>query len=136
MYCFTPDFKMLSKYLPKESILKEWGGELEFDIEAYINWRARKEGVLNLTDEVRRFAPGASDQHDRTIYSSISAQQACEFLPPPSKVGPVRKKGSGSGKGLNRFLGAGTWKTKLLCVGPPGYSTYFDSLEVGRIADR
>ena len=28
-----PNFSHLPKYLPTSSILKEWGGDLEFDIE-------------------------------------------------------------------------------------------------------
>ena len=50
-----PDFTHLEKCIDKTFRLKQWGGDLEFDFNEYIAWRAEEEGVNSmLTDDVRR----------------------------------------------------------------------------------
>merc|ERR1719329_2131220 len=92
-----PDFSDLHKYVPKASILKEWGGDLEFDMDAYVRWRAEEEGVGPvLPQECRRYEP--NDAHVEDFAAQMKMLSALEVSqstnPAPSLVGPVEKQGS------------------------------------------
>jgi len=120
------DYTHLPKHLPKSSILKEWGGEVEWDLGKYVEWRAKEEGVTLDPANVRRFDPTASQDEAMTdmteSFKSISAAALQKWDPAPAKMGPVEKQGSGQG-----WFATTKWKTKLLSAGPPGFACYFDS---------
>ena len=40
-----PDYSHLPAYIDKPSLLKEWGGDLDFDLSTYVAWRLAEEGV-------------------------------------------------------------------------------------------
>jgi len=126
-----PDFSHLKKYIEPENILTEWGGELEFDLEEYVAWRAREEGVsLDETHEPRRYdayaTPGIPDDtlvggNPLAGVSSASLQEMGVEL---SKMGIVQKRGSGVG-----LFASYKWKEKLMAsVG--GFLIYFNTSEV------
>jgi len=126
MMNLTGDFSNLKNFLPPESILKEWGGELEWNVDDYVAWRAQKEGILDLGTTVRRFDPRESKKVAKNRrYKDISSEHLLDFFVRPSMVGPIEKQGSGEGR-----FSSTKWKRKLLMLGPPGFLTYFDSEEV------
>mmetsp|Transcript_58285 Transcript_58285/g.138733 ORF Transcript_58285/g.138733 Transcript_58285/m.138733 type:complete len:462 (-) Transcript_58285:131-1516(-) len=121
------DFSHLPSHLPASSIIKEWGGEVEFDLEKYIAWRAKEEGITIDRSHVRRFE--ASDSFGDQIeddspesFAGISSAALARWDPAPLKMGAVEKQGSGQG-----WFGTNKWKGKLLAAGPPGFACYFDS---------
>lgn len=59
------DFSHLPKCLPPGSLLKEWGGEVEFDLTQYVEWRAKEEGVTIDPNIVKRslFCPHAHHEN-------------------------------------------------------------------------
>jgi hypothetical protein len=61
-----PDFKHLPKHLPAESILKEWGGELDFNLNTYLAWRASEEGVMLDASAVRQYGGGKKGKMAKT----------------------------------------------------------------------
>eukprot|EP00290_Baffinella_frigidus_P019144 CAMPEP_0180200004 /NCGR_PEP_ID=MMETSP0987-20121128/6010_1 /TAXON_ID=697907 /ORGANISM="non described non described, Strain CCMP2293" /LENGTH=245 /DNA_ID=CAMNT_0022155125 /DNA_START=211 /DNA_END=949 /DNA_ORIENTATION=+ len=125
----TQDFSSLHKHLPRSSIPKEMGGDLDFDIEAYIQWRATEEGVEVQPDSFRGFEP-VSQRVEAVAKKllAMSSFQAVNHDPtPPTKHGTVQKQGSQGG--LFGFASTG-WKTKLLVVGPPGFCIYFNSTDI------
>lgn len=126
----SPNFNHLSKFISNENLLKEYGGELEFSIEKYIRWRAEEEGVLDLIDSIplKRYADyikdsSADDDSQKPLV--MSSLQISQLEHKPRKIGSILKKGSGFG-----VFSRKTWKKKLLFVGPGGYISYFDSLEI------
>lgn len=121
-----PNYKHLSKHIDPACMLKEWGGELEFDIDAYIRWRAEEEGVELDHTLVRRFDPRAQQAdaaatHPLEGASSLTLEQM-EGL--PKRFGPVHKRGSGVG-----LFATTKWKPKLFAV-LGGHCMYFTGTEV------
>jgi hypothetical protein len=57
--------------------------------------------------------------------SSLTSDVVAAYDPPPSKLGPIWKQGSGKG-----FFANTKWKEKLMCVGLGGFCMYFDSTEI------
>lgn len=128
-----PNFNHLPKYLPPASILKAWGGELEFDIEAYIQWRAKEEGVVVDPVAVRTFGDAASvagsaketkEANPMESVTSAALKEQLDDEPTLGKMGVVQKKGSGVG-----LFASSKWKKKLLCV-IGGGCMYFDDAQL------
>jgi len=123
-----PDCSHLSTYIARENLLRQWGGEIDFDLDEYIRWRAEEEGVTDLlTSEVRRFSAteAANSLTESSDFSSLSSFDMSHNDPPPTKMDRLWKRGSGVG-----FFSSFKWKQKLFCVGPGGLAVYFDSTEV------
>ena len=122
------------------SLLREWGGELDFDMGAYIAWRAREEGVELEGSDVRRYdaqaqgaqgaqggGAGGAAQHPLENISSAALSrlgsggaEGAEGLE-GKRVGAVQKRGSGVG-----LFATTKWKPKLLAVAG-GACVYYDS---------
>lgn len=113
-----PNFSHLSKYISKENMLKEWGGTLEFDLNEYVEWRAREENV-----PLKKLCPRGLGRPYHATDNIITASALLEH----NEVifqGTVQKQGSGIG-----FLSSRKWKMKLL-VAVPKSLYYFDSTQV------
>ena len=142
-----PSFGHLPGVMPRSSMLTQWGGELDFDIDKWVEWRAREEGVaaeaLCPRGGGRRFDPKAAaaaaeeamaDSLGAGGGGSVNAKAllAGEFgsatgggtPQPPRRHGTVEKRGSGRG-----LFGTVRWKPKLLVVAADVGLVYFDSLE-------
>ena len=143
-----PNFSHLSgKHIDAEHMPREWGGELDWDINAYIAWRAQEEGDVVLDEAaVRQYdaeaqaAIGAGgggaggEDEDANMLESMSSA-AMDALGGEGGVGggaaaaektmgPVYKRGSGVG-----MFASTKWKEKLLCV-TGGSCVYWDSTEI------
>eukprot|EP00290_Baffinella_frigidus_P025995 CAMPEP_0180233496 /NCGR_PEP_ID=MMETSP0987-20121128/28106_1 /TAXON_ID=697907 /ORGANISM="non described non described, Strain CCMP2293" /LENGTH=450 /DNA_ID=CAMNT_0022199317 /DNA_START=33 /DNA_END=1385 /DNA_ORIENTATION=+ len=122
------DFAHLKNHLPASSLLKEWGGEVEFDLVKYVKWRAKEEGITIDPSLVRRFEPSDSNQiedNSPDSFAGITSATVSKWDPAPVKMGAVEKQGSGQG-----WFATNKWKGKLLAAGPPGFACYFDSEKV------
>jgi hypothetical protein len=113
-----PNFNHLSKYISKENMLKEWGGTLEFDLDKYVEWRAREENV-----PLEKLCPRGLGRPYHATDNIITASALLEHTEVIFQ-GIVQKQGSGIG-----FLSSRKWKTKLL-VAVPKSLYYFDSTQV------
>lgn len=122
-----PDFSHLSGVMTKTNMLREWGGEINFSLEDYINWRAEEEGVVELLDKSIRRYTGAADQVNPLAedVGALTSYHISHSDPPARKMGSLWKRGSGVG-----FFSSFKWKQKLFCVGPGGVMMYFDSNEI------
>ena len=132
-----PGFAHLPSVMPKESILTRWGGQLTFDIDAWVEYRAEKEGIpldqLCPRSKGRRFDPKAvlatsADAMDDGAAATITAKAllAGEVSGKMPRVhGIVEKRGSGRG-----LFGTVRWKSKLLVVCAEIGCVYFDSDEI------
>jgi len=155
-----PDFSHLAdKHIPPDSMLPRWSsggnggvvGSFEFDIDEYVEWRAREENVpagsLCPRGQGRAFAASSAESaldsvgNDGTGASSrISAAELLgvskaapsdgvdgggdgDATQEVSKAGVVSKQGSGRG-----LFGNHKWKEKLLVV-RAGAALYFDSTD-------
>ena len=113
-----PNFNHLEKYISKENMLKEWGGTLEFDLDEYVEWRAREENV-----PLEKLCPRGLGRPYHATDNILTAKALLEHSEVISQ-GTVQKQGSGIG-----FFGSKKWKTKLL-VAVPKSLYYFDSTRV------
>jgi hypothetical protein len=124
-----PDTSHLSQYIDKENLLKEFGGELEFDVKKYIDWRASEEGVEIDYNNIKRYdATNVSKISETDMTSQLmqtTSLQLSEDEIKPLKFNILSKQGSGVGLFANY-----KWKDKLVAVGPGGICYYFDSLEI------
>ena len=126
-----PDYSHLSKYIKKDQMLKEWGGEMDFDFLEYIEWRAEEEGVKDkLNNEVRRYVATPADEEDPLDNDDALRSMTSFYMqnndPAPRKMHSVWKRGSGVG-----FFATTKWKEKLLCISNgSGFAVYFDALEI------
>lgn len=133
-----PDFKHLKKekYLPTTSMLSSWDkeGTLEFDLDAYVEWRAKEEG-FDLKDICPRGQGRSYDPEVQNAMEGLDRVSSKELLGAPSspeseggrsivKHGPAKKRGSGRGMFANTKS-----KTKLL-VAQKGSLFYFDSEDI------
>lgn len=131
-----PSFAHLPSAIPKASMLRRWGGDLDFDIDAWVEWRAAEEGVdasqLCGRGEGRRFDPKvAAAAAEAAMADSLSASDitAQKLLAgevgssgrAPRLHGKVDKRGSGRG-----LFGTVRWKPKYLVVSEVGL-VYFDA---------
>lgn len=107
--------------------------ELEFDIEAYIQWRAKEEGVVVDPVAVRTFGDAASvagsaketkEANPMESVTSAALKEQLDDEPTLGKMGVVQKKGSGVG-----LFASSKWKKKLLCV-IGGGCMYFDDAQL------
>jgi len=132
-----PSFAHLPGAMPASSMLRSWGGTLDFDIDAWIEWRAVQEGLapsdLCARGHGRRFDPKATaaasaDAMDlgasHISASALIAGEVGSAGRPPRLYGQVEKRGSGRG-----LFGTVRWKPKLLAVSEVGV-VYFDGLDV------
>jgi len=134
-----PNFAHLAGAMPQEHLLSQWGGELDFDIDAWVEWRAKQEGIpkgaLCARGCGRSFdqSAAATAAAEADVASGISAHglisgsisgQLSVSGRPPRLHGPVEKRGSGIG-----IFSTIRWKPKLLAVSEVGL-VYFDLLEV------
>lgn len=135
-----PSFAHLSGVAPRGSLLTQWGGELDFDLDEYISWRAAEEGVSEGVcprGQGAAYAPKAVDgsalseaeASSRDIVESggvtakaLLAGELSESGAPPRRHGEVEKRGSG--RGLFRTV---RWKPKLLVLCELGL-VYFDEM--------
>jgi hypothetical protein len=111
------------KHIAPENMLSVWdpSGTFDFDLDEYVEWRAREEGVAE-----HEICPRGMG---RQYYASmaelpISAAHLLRGGDQVVKHGPARKQGSGLG-----ILSSRKWKTKLLVLCPT-VLFYFDSLAV------
>lgn len=133
-----PSFAHLGAVMPRGSMLQQWGGELAFDLDAWLEWRAKEEGVsageLCPRNQGRTFDPAATAaasvdaMADSLRAGSIGARTLLSGEvggsgAPPRLHGPVDKRGSGRG-----MFGNVRWKSKLLAVCDIGL-VYFDGLD-------
>jgi hypothetical protein len=133
-----PSFAHLGAVMPRESMLQQWGGELAFDLDEWLEWRAKEEGVptgeLCPRNQGRAFDPAATAaasgdaMEDSLRANSIGARallsgEVGASGTPPRLHGAVDKRGSGRG-----MFGNVRWKSKLLAVCDIGL-VYFDGLD-------
>ena len=126
-----PDFSHLKKIISDSEMLKEWGGEIDFDLNEYIAWRAEEEGI---SPEVisnmapKRYVPTSADNNpygEESDFGSLSSFDISQNDPAPSRLAKLWKRGSGVG-----FFSSFKWKEKLVSVGPGGVIIYFDSTDI------
>jgi hypothetical protein len=126
------------------NLLKQWGGSLDFDIDAYIRWRADEEGLADSLPSImdpasiRTFdgvvtdvsaadaggdSAGSTEGGLESAFSGINAAtlKQLEGNDGVTRMGSVQKRGSGVG-----MFASVKWKAKLLCVAG-GCALYFDS---------
>jgi hypothetical protein len=139
-----PNFSHLPSTIPRGSMLRQWGGELEFDIDEWLEWRAREEGVedgLCPRGEGRRFDPkAAAAANEDAMADSLSAEGGIsaasviggdagggdgDGTAPARMHGVLEKRGSGRG-----LFGTTRWKTKLVAASAEVGLVYFDSTDV------
>lgn len=133
-----PSFAHLGAVMPRGSMLQQWGGELAFDLDEWLEWRAKEEGVpteeLCPRNQGRAFDPAAKAaasgdaMTDSLRADSIDARallsgEVGASGAPPRLHGAVDKRGSGRG-----MFGNVRWKPKLLAVCDIGL-VYFDGLD-------
>ena len=133
-----PSFAHLPAVMPRGSMLQEWGGDLAFDVDEWLEWRAKEEGVpaaeLCPRNQGRAFDPAAraaasgEAMADSLRAGSIGARallsgEVGASGTPPRLHGAVEKRGSGRG-----MFGNVRWKPKLLAVCDVGL-VYFDGLD-------
>lgn len=134
-----PSFAHLRGAIPKTSLLRQWGGELDFDIDEWVEWRATQEGVpqqrLCPRRQGRAFDPAAvaAASEDAMADSlKVGASLSARALlagevggsgAPPAMHGAVEKRGSGRG-----MFGSVRWKPKLLAASAELGLVYFDGL--------
>ena len=133
-----PSFAHLSAVMPRRSMLQQWGGELAFDLDEWLEWRAKEEGVpteeLCPRNQGRAFDPAATAaasgdaMADSLRADSIDARallsgEVSASSAPPRLHGAVDKRGSGRG-----MFGNVRWKPKLLAACDIGL-VYFDGLD-------
>ena len=121
-----PSFAHLAAVMPRGSMLQGWGGELAFDLDEWLEWRAKEEGVptaeLCPRNQGRAFDPAAraaasgEAMADSLHAGSIGARallsgEVGTSGAPPRLHGAVEKRGSGRG-----MFGNVRWKPKLLAV--------------------
>lgn len=129
-----PNFNHLRKHFPESSILKHWGGDLNFDFNKYIAWRAREEGIELDNTLIRRSDQEIAEDgeeveqiHALQSATSASLQQLVGTHSKEGlhiKMGAVHKQGSGVG-----MFATVKWKEKLLCAAG-GCLVYFDKTEI------
>lgn len=125
-----PDFSHLrEKHAPASSLLPRWDkqGTLDFDLDAYIEWRAREEGVEVCGRGAGR-AFGAGDD-DAAMNAAGAGRLSLEELMSDDEAGVLKhgaidKRGSGRGVFGNR-----KWKRKHLVV-RGGLAAYFTTADV------
>lgn len=115
-------------YVKKDSLLPHWDkeGTFEFDLDKYVEWRAREEGIP-LTDVCAR---GHGRAYDGPLaYSTISVT-AQDVLGTEEAREDIVKKGWGEkqGSGLGLFS-SNRWKSKYLVL-TSGLLFYFESAKV------
>jgi hypothetical protein len=142
-----PSFAHLSSALPRESMLPRWGGDLHFDLDAYVEWRATEEGIdvseLPARGAGRSFDAKAAAAAAETAFresmesgagGTISSHSlicgepnrgADKEAPAAVKHGEVEKRGSGRG-----LFSTKRWKRKLLALAPTLGLVYFDGVEI------
>ena len=133
-----PSFAHLGAVMSRGSMLQQWGGELAFDLDEWLEWRAKEEGVpteeLCPRNQGRAFDPAATAaasgdaMTDSLRADSIDARallsgEVGASGAPPRLHGAVDKRGSGRG-----MFGNVRWKPKLLAVCDIGL-VYFDGLD-------
>ena len=133
-----PSFAHLGAVMPRESMLQQWGGELAFDLDEWLEWRAKEEGVptgeLCPRNQGRAFDPAAtaaasggamagSLRADTISARALLSGEVGASGAPPRLHGAVDKRGSGRG-----MFGNVRWKPKLLAVCDIGL-VYFDGLD-------
>ena len=129
-----PSFSHLSQHIPPESMLPRWGGTFQFEIDEYVEWRAREEGV-----PPSKLCPrGAGRKFDTAKAAAAAAAAVAEAsgggggglsVVDLLAEGGVMRKGRVSKRGGGRGLFASVrWKTKLLVLAPTGLC-YFDKVD-------
>lgn len=125
----SPSFSALPKAIAPENLLERWGGSLQFDIDAYVEWRAREEGVevcgrgCGRAFDAKAARAAAEEAMDESTAGALTAAEVAAE-PAARKLGPAEKRGSGTG-----LFSTVRWKPKLLAVHRVGL-VYFDGLEV------
>lgn len=103
-----PNFKHLKEIIDDDSLLKEWGGKLEFDFDEYIAWRAREEGDEELAANVGAVVPRRfTGKPPRGVTLASLREGDVEI----TKQGSIHKRGSGGG-----LFGTLRWKRKYVVV--------------------
>lgn len=134
-----PSFAHLVGVMPRASMLRQWGGDLDFDIDSWVEWRAAQEGVppsmLCPRQHGRAFDPAAAAtaSEDAMADSLRAGSLGARALlagevggsgAPPRLHGVVEKRGSGRG-----MFGSVRWKSKLLAVCADIGLVYFDDVD-------
>lgn len=134
-----PSFAHLRETLPLESIMPRWDskGTFDFDLDAYVEWRAREEGIpperLCRRGEGRAFTGSSQQASEDAMNGDVKRLSALELVGSDAlasaeseirKWGEIQKRGSGRGLFGNR-----KWKTKLLVL-QGGTAVYFDETAV------
>lgn len=137
-----PDFSHLKDHADTSSLLKEWGGELSFDMELYLAWRAKEEDSV-LTRPIRRYEGAApkgvtlaslrgdggdgiriggnnNDSSNKTASDDSVISGPSSGGSPVSYEGTLLKRGSGEG-----MFGTLRWKHKFVVLSS-GMLWYFD----------
>ena len=117
---------------------RRWGGTFQFDLDEYIEWRAREEGV----DPATVCARGAGKAYDAAKGAAAAAAAVSEAaaggggagtgISAPEILGAeggALRKGTASKRGSGRGLFSSVrWKPKLLVLTPTSVA-YFDQLD-------
>lgn len=109
-----------------ENLLPVWDkdGTFQFDLDEYVEWRAREEGADE--NQICPRGMGRQYQEDDSLVSAadlLDGEQAMKAMK-VIKYGKCQKQGSGIG-----FFGTTRWKEKLMVVIPTALF-YFDSQDI------
>lgn len=122
-------FKHLKKddYVKPESLLSHWDpeGTFEFDLDRYVEWRAREEGLP--LDRICAKGQGRLYHAKSELERAVSSQELLGTVEGREKIikhGCVEKRGSGMG-----MFSSTRWKSKYLVLAP-GMLVYFDSKKI------
>jgi len=120
-----PNFAHLPEHIEPSSTLREWGGDLDFDLEAYVAWRAAEEGLELSQDQLpRRYDSYATPVDTAEEENPLAGVASASLKDVASKMATVSKRGSGVG-----MFASYKWKDKLLAC-TAGCLLYFASSEV------
>ena len=139
-----PSFAHLAGAMPRASMLRQWGGELDFDIDVWLEWRAQQEGVptaaLCPRQQGRAYDPTAAAAAATAEDAMADSLRAGKGIGARALLagevgggaggedgvfhGVVEKRGSGRG-----MFGSVRWKPKLLAVCADVGLVYFDGLD-------
>lgn len=136
-----PSFShLVGNHIQREQMLPRWGGSLQFDLDEYIDWRAREEGVDLSTlcprgagksfdaraaaaSQAAALEAASRGSEETTTSGAAGRVTAPDFDAGAVKHGIVSKRGSGQG-----LFSTVRWKRKLLVLTPHALG-YFDALD-------
>ena len=111
-----------------DNLLAIWdkGGTFEFDLDDYVEWRAREEGVEDSQICPRGFGRQYTEDDSMICADDLLGDEEKIKAGKVIKYGSVQKQGSGLG-----IFGSRKWKKKLMVVFPT-VLIYFDSAEISK----